>query len=91
MPNREKLAEFTTWCAKHVTGDEKGQVQIFLERLSRAFGQPGSLDVGGQPEFRVRKADEDGGGVSFADYVWKPVVLVEMKQRGERLRGLLFT
>jgi hypothetical protein len=86
MPSREKLAEFTAWCQNHITGDEKGQAQIFLDRLFQAFGQPGSLDVGGQPEFRVRKADEDGGGVSFADYVWKPVVLVEMKKRGEDLQ-----
>ncbi len=86
MPSREKLSEFTAWCHKHITGDEKGQAQIFLDRLFQAFGQPGSLDVGGQPEFRVRKADEDGGGVSFADYVWKPVVLVEMKKRGEDLQ-----
>jgi hypothetical protein len=85
MPSREKLSEFTAWCRKNITGDEKGQAQIFLDRLFIAFGQPGSLDVGGEPEFRIRKATEDGGGTSFADYVWKPVVLIEMKKRGERL------
>ncbi|MGN6367948.1 MAG: DNA methyltransferase [Phycisphaerae bacterium] len=26
-----------------------------------------------------------GGGTSFADYVWKPIVLIEMKKRGEDL------
>ncbi len=86
MPSRDKLSEFTSWCAKHITGDEKGQAQIFLDRLFQAFGQPGSLDVGGSPEFRIRKADEDGGGTAFADYVWKPVVLIEMKKRGENLQ-----
>jgi hypothetical protein len=86
MPSREKLAEFTAWCQKNITGDEKGQAQIFLDRLFQAFGQLGSLDVGGKPEFRVRKSDEDGGGTAFADYVWKPVVLVEMKKRGENLQ-----
>jgi len=85
MPSREKLSEFTAWCRKNITGDEKGQAQIFLDRLFIAFGHPGSLDVGGEPEFRIRKATEDGGGTSFADYVWKPVVLIEMKKRGERL------
>ena len=59
MPNREKLSEFAAWCQKHITGDEKGQPQIFLDRLFQAFGQPGSLDVGGHPEFRVRKDKED--------------------------------
>lgn len=86
MPNRDKLAEFTTWCAKHITGDEKGQAQIFLDRLFQAFGQPGCLDVGGATEFRIRKSNEDGGGTAFADYVWKPVVLIEMKKRGENLQ-----
>ena len=86
MPNRDKLTEFTVWCAKHITGDEKGQAQIFLDRLFQAFGQAGSLDVGGSPEFRIRKDKEDGGGTAFADYVWKPVVLIEMKKRGENLQ-----
>jgi len=85
MPSADKLSEFTTWCGKNITGDEKGQAQIFLDRLFIALGHPGSLDVGGEPEFRIRKATEDGGGTSFADYVWKPVVLIEMKKRGERL------
>lgn len=78
----EKLASFVAWANSNITGDEKGQAQIFLDRLFQAFGHPGSLDVGGEPEFRVRKSKEDGGGTSFADYVWKPVVLIEMKKRG---------
>jgi len=86
MPSQEKLAEFTNWCSEHVTGDEKGQAQIFLDRLFQAFGQAGCLDVGGKTEFRIRKANEDGGGTAFADYVWKPIVLIEMKKRGENLQ-----
>ncbi len=80
--NREALANFVDWAAAHITGDEKSQAQIFLDRLFQAFGQPGCLEVGGSPEVRVRKAAEDGGGTAFADYVWKPVVLIEMKRRG---------
>ncbi|MCG3127120.1 MAG: hypothetical protein CHACPFDD_01978 [Phycisphaerae bacterium] len=30
----------------------------------------------------MRKSKEDGGGTAFADYVWKPYVLIEMKKRG---------
>lgn len=86
MPDGNKLAEFVAWCGKHITGDEKGQAQIFLDRLFQAFGQPGCLDVGGTTEFRIRKDKEDGGGTAFADYVWKPVVLIEMKKRGENLQ-----
>ena len=86
MPNPDKLTEFTGWCQSHITGDEKGQAQIFLDRLFQAFGQPGCLDVGGATEFRIRKDKEDGGGTAFANYVWKPIVLVEMKRRGTDLQ-----
>ena len=81
----DKLTAFVAWAAQHITGDEKGQAQIFLDRLFQAFGHAGSLDVGGEPEVRVRKATDDGGGTAFADYVWKPVVLIEMKRRGADL------
>ena len=81
-----RLHAFVDWADANITGDEKGEAQIFLDHLFRAFGQPGSLDVGGTPEMRVRKSAEDGGGTSFADYVWKPVVLIEMKKRGVDLR-----
>jgi len=82
---KELLQEFVDWATKNVTGDEKGQAQIFLDRLFQAFQQKGCLDVGGTPEFRVRKSKEDGGGTAFADFVWKPVVLIEMKRRGADL------
>ena len=81
-----KLKEFVAWTKKNITGDEKGQAQIYLDRLFQAFGHAGVLDVGGQPEFRIRKDSEDGGGVAFADLVWKPVVLIEMKRRGADLQ-----
>jgi SAM-dependent methyltransferase len=84
-PDRERLEAFVEWTRANITGDEKGQAQIFLDRLMQAFGHAGSLDVGGEPEFRIKKAGEDGGGTSFADYVWKPVVLIEMKKRGVNL------
>ena len=79
------LATFVQWAQAHIRGDEKGEAQVFLDRLFIALGHGGSLDVGGEPEFRIRKSTEDGGGTSFADYVWKPVVLIEMKKRGEKL------
>lgn len=82
---RQRLADFATFVHDHVTGDEKGLAQIFLDRLFQAFGQKGVLEVGGTPEFRIRKAKEDGGGTSFADLVWKPTVLIEMKRRGADL------
>ena len=74
MPSREKLSEFTMWCEEHITGDdEKGQAQIFLDRLFQAFGQPGCLDVGGTTEFRIRKDKEDGGDTPYRNLLsqWK--------------------
>jgi len=40
MPDGVKLAEFTAWCGKNITGDEKGQAHIFLDRLFQACIQP---------------------------------------------------
>ncbi len=42
---RQPLAEFVDWCDKHITGDEKGESQIFLDRLFQAFGRKGVMDV----------------------------------------------
>ncbi len=87
MPARRKelLTQFVEWAGAHITGDEKSQAQIFLDRLFIALGHKGCLDVGGTPEFRIRKPKDSGGGVAFADYVWKPHVLIEMKKRGTDL------
>lgn len=76
------LQQFVQWCAEHISGDEKGEAQIFLDQLFRAFGHAGFKEAGATCEMRVKKA---GKGTSFADLVWKPVVLVEMKKRGEDL------
>ena len=47
MSREEKLAEFVGWAQHHITGDEKGQAQIFLGRLFQASllrtGQPPKL------------------------------------------------
>ncbi|MDB5355322.1 MAG: Mtase [Phycisphaerales bacterium] len=78
----QRLAGFVTWVGQHIKGDEKGEAQIFLDRLFQAFGQKGAKEVGGAYEERVKN---DAGGTSFADYVWKPIVLIEMKKRGADL------
>ncbi len=83
MPDGTKLSEFVAWCAKHITGDEKGEAQLFLDRLFQAFGHAGLKEAGATLEFRVAK---DAGGTAFADLVWKPIVLMEMKKRGTDLQ-----
>jgi len=79
------LKDFVDWCAAHITGDEKGEAQTFIDQLLRAFGHKGARDVGGTFEERIRQLFDDKKKTSFADYVWKPVVLIEMKKRGTDL------
>jgi len=77
-----KLKAFMEWAGKHIKGDEKGEAQIFLDRLFQAFGWSGLKEAGAQCEERVKNTN---GGTSFADLVWKPVVVIEMKKRGADL------
>ena len=80
----ETLHKFVTFCQQHITGDEKGQAQVFLDRFFRAFGHEGALEAGATYEQRVKKGSKKGQ-TGFADLVWKPRVLIEMKKRGEIL------
>ncbi|MBC7834879.1 MAG: class I SAM-dependent DNA methyltransferase [Phycisphaerales bacterium] len=77
---KKQLADFVTY-AKTLKGDEKGEAQVFLDRLFRAFSRDGYKEAGATLEHRVRRDT----GTGFADLVWKPVVLIEMKKRGEDL------
>lgn len=77
-----KLNTFVNWVRDYVRGDEKGEAQIFLDRLFQAFGWEGLAEAGARCEERVKNND---GGTSFADLMWKPVVLIEMKRRGTPL------
>lgn len=76
------LTKFISWVDTHITGDEKGEAQIFLDRLFKGFGHAGWKEAGATCEKRVKN---DQGGTSFADLVWKPAVVVEMKKRGTNL------
>lgn len=68
--------------AESLKGDEKGEAQVFCDRLFQAFGHDGYKEAGATLEFRIKKQKKS---TSFADLVWKPRVLVEMKRRGENL------
>jgi type II restriction/modification system DNA methylase subunit YeeA len=81
---RELLAGFVRYRQKHLTGDEKGEAQIFLDHLFRAFGHDGLREAGATPEQRV--ARRDNRGTAYADLVWKPRVLIEMKKAGRDLQ-----
>jgi type II restriction/modification system DNA methylase subunit YeeA len=76
-----KIREFVAFVRQHLTGDEKGEAQIFCERLFQAFGHAGVFEAGGNLEYRVHK----GKTTRFADLLWRPLLLLEMKKRGEKL------
>jgi hypothetical protein len=80
---QKRLPDFVAWVAEHISGDEKGESQIFLDRLFQAFAHKGIKEAGATLEHRVKRNDQ--AGVAFADLVWKPRVLIEMKKRGTDL------
>lgn len=76
------LAEFVEY-RKKLDGDEKGEAQVFLDRLFRAFGLIGYKEAGATLEARMRTPNEKK--VSFADLMWKPRCIIEMKKGGTDL------
>lgn len=82
--NPEPLSEFVSFCQQHIQGDEKSEAQTFLDRFFRAFGHQGAIEAGAIYEHRVKQGSQSGK-TGYADLVWKPRVLIEMKKRGEDL------
>lgn len=80
----ESLQTFVSYCTQHIRGDEKGEAQVFLDRFFKAFGYEGALEAGAIYEERIQKGSKQGK-TGFADLVWKPRILIEMKKRGENL------
>ncbi len=80
----ESIAKFIDFCQQHITGKEKKEAQIFLDRFFQSFGYAGALAAGANYEEAIAKGSKKGK-TGFADLVWKPRVLIEMKQRGEDL------
>ena len=69
--------------ASSLKGDEKGEAQVFCDRLFIAFGHDGYKEAGATLEYRVK---QKSGHTHFADLLWRPRVLIEMKKAGENLR-----
>ncbi|MDK2411368.1 N-6 DNA methylase [Aphanizomenon sp. PH219] len=80
----ETLSKFVQFCHQHITGQERKEAQTFLDRFFRAFGHEGALEAGATYEEAIKKGSKTGK-TGFADLVWKPRVLIEMKKRGEDL------
>ncbi|MGF1461268.1 MAG: DNA methyltransferase, partial [Leptolyngbyaceae cyanobacterium] len=80
----ERLQTFVQFVLAHLKGDEKGEAQLFLDKFFRAFGHEGAIEAGATYEERIHKGSKKGK-TGFADLVWKPRVLIEMKKRGADL------
>jgi len=78
LNNINKFVEYV----RTLKGDEKGEAQVFCDRLFQAFGHPGYKEAGAELEFRVKAK---GKTTKFADLLWRPRLLLEMKKRGEKL------
>ena len=78
----EPIRHFVDY-AKTLKGDEKGEAQVFCDRLFQAFGHGGYKEAGATLEFRVKGVS---GRTKFADLLWRPRLLIEMKKRGEKLQ-----
>ena len=76
----ESITRFVDY-AKTLEGDEKGEAQVFCDRLFQAFGHKGYKEAGATLEYRIKK----GKTTNFADLIWKPRLLIEMKKAGEKL------
>lgn len=79
------MRDLVRYRREHLTGDEKGEGQIFLEHLFQAFGHAGVRQAGAFLEARMRRRSSQRRRTSFADCIWKPRVLIEMKKAGEPL------
>ncbi|MDV6295228.1 DNA methyltransferase [Rhodococcus aetherivorans] len=77
------LAAFVQYRHQYLSGDEKGEAQVFCDRLFKALGHEGLHEAGATLEMRIKKRDSKG--TAFADLMWKPRCLIEMKKVGTDL------
>jgi tetratricopeptide (TPR) repeat protein len=76
-----KIKEFVDYACS-LKGYEKGEAQVFCDRLFQAFGYRGCVEAGAKLEYRLKSK---GKHTKFPDLVWRPRLLLEMKSRGEKL------
>ena len=79
---KEKIEEFVKYVSA-LDGDEKGEAQVFCDRLFQAFGHKGYKEAGATLEFRVKGKKS----TQFADLLWGNRVLIEMKKKGVHLQS----
>ena len=83
--DEDQIREFVEWCGEKITGKERSQSQIFLDRLFKAFGLGGVLEAGAQCEWNIKVNEQS----KYADLLWPKKVLIEMKKRGTDLSSTI--
>lgn len=85
------MREFVSYVGT-LDGDEKGEAQVYCNRLFLAFGWPGYKEAGARLESRVSVFGNQGKTTKkFIDLLWpsspplRSGCLIEMKRRGEKL------
>lgn len=78
--DEQKIANFIDYASK-LSGYEKGEAHLFLDRLFIAFGNQGILEAGASLEKQITINMK----TKFCDLLWPNVVLIEMKSRGAKL------
>jgi hypothetical protein len=79
-----RLQKFASY-ARSLRGDEKGEAQVFCDRFFKGFGHAGYKEAGAVLEERIQIRKDGRRGTWFADLVWRPRLLLEMKKVGEPL------
>lgn len=80
---KSQIEQFLSWFINHCTGYEKGEGQIFFDRLFQAFGHKGLMEAGAKCEKPMKTKMKKG--TAFSDLVWGSRVIIELKKRGEDL------
>ena len=78
----ESIRAFVEY-ARSLSGYEKGEAQVFCDRLFQAFGHEGYKEAGASLESQIKPKDK---ATKFIDLIWRPRLLLEMKSRGEKLQ-----
>ena len=78
----ESIRAFVEY-GRSLSGYEKGEAQVFCDRLFQAFGHEGYKEAGASLESQIKPKEK---ATKFIDLIWRPRLLLEMKSRGEKLQ-----
>jgi len=78
----ENIRAFVEY-GRSLSGYEKGEAQVFCDRLFQAFGHKGYKEAGASFESQIKPKEK---ATKFIDLIWRPQLLLEMKSRGEKLQ-----